>query len=337
MRFTIFDANNLVHRAWHSLHRRVKGFTDSEYSQRKMVMENLFQTVRMCNNHFYPDCLVFCFDSRSWRKSLFDDYKISHKARIKTPDEITRNDIIHKIINEFADFIKTTNNIFLERSGAEADDFIAFWTFMHPEDEHIIISGDSDFKQLVKAGVSLFAPVPKKMYTVRGVFYQDNKIDDTQIEYLFDEVWKISFEKDGTREVFDPGWELFQKIIRGDDNDDVPTCFPRVQTKTMKKVYYGSLLDWNNFMNGDVQTEEGPRPLAQLYDFNRRLIDLNYQPDDIKEMLIEAIQEASKLKNNEMVEYNFTKICTKYKMTRLMNNANDYITIFNKRLAGEKL
>jgi 5'-3' exonuclease len=52
---------------------------------------------------------------------------------------------------------------------AEADDIIARWIALHPQDEHVIVSSDSDFVQLIAPNVKLYNGINDHLFSPEGV------------------------------------------------------------------------------------------------------------------------------------------------------------------------
>jgi hypothetical protein len=53
---------------------------------------------------------------------------------------------------------------------AEGDDIIARWIALHPQDEHIVISSDTDFVQLVAPNVKQYNGITDELITIEGIF-----------------------------------------------------------------------------------------------------------------------------------------------------------------------
>ena len=125
----------------------------------------------------------------------------------------------------FQDFNKfmtdKTNCTVLQHEEMEADDFIARWTQLHPDDEHIIISSDSDFYQLLADNVSMYNGISNTLINTKG-FYND----------VGQEI--IDKKTKEPKEAPDPEWLLFEKCMRGDTSDNIFSAYPGVRTKGTK-------------------------------------------------------------------------------------------------------
>jgi DNA polymerase-1 len=99
-----------------------------------------------------PDYLAVVFDSgRSEREVIFPEYKAT---RAKMPDELRAS------LPRIRDLIAAFRDPVVEVDGYEADDVIGTLAAMAESQglECVIVSGDKDFYQLVRPGVSLLNP-----------------------------------------------------------------------------------------------------------------------------------------------------------------------------------
>ena len=221
---------------------------------------------------------------------------------------------------------KKTNCTVLQDGQCEADDFIARWIQNHPDDEHVIVSSDSDFYQLLTDKVTQYNGITNQHIRIDGVYNDKGK--------------PVMDNKTGEqKQIGDPNWLLFEKCIRGDSSDNVFSAYPGARKKgTKNKV--GMLeafedkdskgFNWNNFMlqrwtdhNGDEHR------VLDDYQRNRMLIDLTAQPDDIKEVLDQAItQQVQKVPAN-MVGVHFMRFCGKWDLQRISNSAEAHSNYLN--------
>ena len=103
--------------------------------------------------------ITLYFVGRSWRKDHYPAYKQNRKETrdAMTPAEQKADELFWKTFDEFKTFVKEkTNCTVLQHDELEADDLIAGWTQAHPEDNHIIVSSDTDFYQLLSQNVSQY-------------------------------------------------------------------------------------------------------------------------------------------------------------------------------------
>lgn len=349
MKYTLIDISNLVHRSKHVI-RQYDSFDECV----ALVLTITFFSIKKSYDKFGADHCVACFDSYSWRKELFDFYKLKDKSEY-TEEKIEEDKIIKEVIKHLHEFFYNNTNVtVLKEHGIEADDFIARWVQRHNDPEnhsHIIISADSDFKQLVSENVELFNPLINTIYTIDGVYYQDGKMPKKHDETInkYGETWKVKYKKKKQtvpmideygvevrdekgkvltekvdtyeREVFDPQWELFYKCIRGDISDKIPSAYPRVQTKKLREAYEDKGgLKWNNLINS-YWGEDNEKSVRELYERNKMLIDLSAQPSEIVELIDEVIDLALEKEVKKLVAVYFAKFCSKYRLPKLQQQA----------------
>jgi len=92
--------------------------------------------------------IIFTQDSRSWRKDLFPTSE--YKANREQDSKIHWSNV-HKVVEEFTDYLKEKGVIIHRVQGAEGDDLIFAWTSeLNSKGENCIVwSGDTDLMQLV--------------------------------------------------------------------------------------------------------------------------------------------------------------------------------------------
>lgn len=303
------------------------------YEKAGLSMMITINSIKSAWQKFGADHVVFCLEGRSWRKDFYSLYKANRAvARLgKSAREIEDDQIFMAAANDFMNFIKEhTNATVLQHSRVEADDFIARWIQMfgkNPQHEFIIVSSDSDFVQLLAPNVKIFDGVNKKIYTCDGVF-------DDKMKPLYD-------KKGNAVEAVNPEYVLFEKCIRGDSSDNVPSAYPGVRTKGSAKKAgiddafadrHNQGFTYVNFMKTRWEDFEGKQHVVEEdYKRNVTLIDLTQQPQDIKEILDQTILETIKEpKNVKQIGVQFLKFCGRHELNRLAENPQAVVDIFTK-------
>lgn len=321
MKFAVVDVNNLVHRSKH-----VVSNYESFDACVGMTLTILFGSLRKSYEKFGAEHCVACFDSYSWRKDVFADYK-GDREKDDSPVKIEEREIIKDVLVKLQQFLEEHTNVtVLSEQGIEADDFVARWTQLHddPTFEHIIVSADGDFKQLVRPGVELYNPIQNVLYTTDGVFYDDGKKAKKGQETVerHGQTWKVKYKK-GTDEpeVVEPEWELFEKCIRGRKNN-LRSAYPRVTTKKMRIAFEDrGGPKWNDFINAIWGEADARQSVRKRYEFNRNLLDLRRQPSEVVEKMDLAINNAMDKEVKTMVGAWFAKFCGRYRLVRLVDQA----------------
>lgn len=220
----LFDGNYLFYRNFSIFSTFYKGqdmnevLTDPEKQQiliRKCIIDLCF-TVRKFK---HVDKVVFVFDSSSWRYSIYKDYKYS----------LTRvRDTFYKdflITLGMLEELLTKKGIIVSRvKGAEGDDLLYIWSLYFGyclDEESVIITGDSDIRQLINKRVSILNNNSKnlKMYCIqeKEVYWNEFLETDTQVIPV------------------NPFEILLSKIIMGDSSDNIPKLKSGFGTKAFNK------------------------------------------------------------------------------------------------------
>ena len=279
------------------------------------------------------DHVVFALEGQnSWRKQFYTPYKHNRKvARAAlTEDQLEEDQLFFDAFNDLTKFLdKRTNSTVLQVEGAEGDDVIAHWTQMHPNDEHVIISADTDFIQLVSPNVTLYNGVTKTLTTINGKY-------DDKGQPLVDKKTKQVVPAP------EPQWELFFKCIRGDTGDNVFSAFPGARLKgTKNKVGIREAYEdcesqgynWNNFMlQRWVDHKQEEHKVMEDYERNVTLVDLTQQPVHIREAMDMALAHAYMKPSAKMVGAHLLKFCGKYELENIAKYPDRYAEFLNMGL-----
>ena len=138
---------------------------------------------------------------------------------------------------------------------------------------------------------------------------------------------------------------LFKKIIRGDAGDNVFSAFPGVREKgTKNSVGIMEAFEdrnaqgykWNNFMLQRWTDHDGvEHRVKDRYELNKTLIDLNAQPQEIKDKVDNMIHSDLRVQSNPQVGLQFMKFCGKYELTKISEQAETYSKWLNSTYKGE--
>lgn len=317
MTYLVVDANNLVNRA-------TRVFRNPR-TREEWVAGSLSIIFRALGRNFAKfggtHC-VACFDSGSWRDEYYPDYRSNRKVNDKTPEHRIASKKITREINDlFAEFLGDNTNVtVLAADAVEADDFAARWTRQHRDRRSVIMTTDSDLRQLVTDLVDVFDPTTMTVYTLDGVFQQLGvKAMPWPKVTRYGETWLHRVTPKGTLESFDPRWEVFRKCVRGDRNEMIRPAYPRVREGQIRAAYESpGSVEWNNLINHIWTDSAGENhAVRNLYDLNRLLIDLTAQPSVIIEAMDYAIETATEKPVLQAVELRFNEFCSTYNLTNL--------------------
>jgi 5'-3' exonuclease len=329
MKYLLIDTANMFFRARHVAFRASDPWEKVGYA-----LHISMAAINKVAKKFDADHVVFCLEGRSWRKDYYKPYKANRsEARAAlTEREQEEEKLFWDTFDDFNQYLREKTNCSVLRDGdAEADDLIARWIHLHPRDEHVIISSDSDFYQLLANNVSQFNGITDQLITVEGIF-------DAKGKPVIDKKTKEP------KEVPNPEWLLFEKCMRGDSSDNVFSAFPGVRKKgTKNKVGLIEAFEdrsskgyaWNNMMLQRWTDHEGKEHrVLDDYNRNRQLIDLTAQPEEIKQRLDDFICEQITNKDVGQVGSKFLKFCGKYDLNRLSENAEQYGRWLNQTYQG---
>lgn len=318
MKYVLVDTANTFFRARHV----VRGDLDTKVG---MAFHITLNSIKKAWEDFEADHIVFCLEGRSWRKDYYEPYKRNRQESrdALSPSQAEEEKIFWETFDAFKDFVTTkTNCTVMQHPELEADDLIAGWTQAHPDDDHVIISTDGDFAQLIAPNVTQYNGVSNTIITHEGYF------DDKKRQPVIDK--KTGLEKPAPI----PDYMLFEKCMRGDTSDNVFSAYPGVRKKgTKNKVGLLEAYDdkgtkgynWNNLMLQRWTDHDGvEHRVLDDYQRNVTLCDLTAQPENIKEKIFNTITENAQPKNISQVGLRLMKFCAIYDMQRISDNAQAY-------------
>ncbi len=323
--YILVDTANTFFRARHV----IRGDLDTKIG---MALHITLNSVKKAWNDFDADHVVFCLEGRSWRKDFYEPYKRNRQDARDALTEIQAEEdkLFWEIFDEFKDFIGSrTNCTMIQHPQLEADDLIAGWIQAHPDDDHVIISTDGDFAQLISPKVKQYNGVSNTIITHEGYF------DDKKRKPVVDK--KTGEPKPAPN----PEYMLFEKCMRGDTSDNVFSAYPGVRKKGTKNKI-GLLeafedkdtkgFNWNNMMLQRWVDHDGNEHRV-LDDYNRNvtLCDLSAQPDDIRSIINNVVQEHMTAKDIKQVGMRLMKFCAKWDMQRVADQATHFAEPLNAR------
>jgi 5'-3' exonuclease len=329
MTYILVDTANTFFRARHV----INGDADIKLG---MAFHITLNSIKKAWQDFGGSHVVFCLEGRSWRKDHYKPYKAQRAASraAHTEREAEEEKVFWEAFDTFKEFVtEKTNCTVLQHSRLEADDLIAGWIQSHPNDDHVIISTDTDFVQLIAPNVRQFNGVMETTITHEGIF-------DAKGKRVIDK------KTQEPKAIPDPQWLLFEKCMRGDTSDNVFSAYPGVREKgTKNKVglreAYGDRdskgYSWNNLMLQRWTDHEGKEHrVLDDYERNRILIDLSAQPEEIKNIITETISIATTAnKNISQVGIRLMKFCNLYDLKKIADQAQAYAEPLNARYLNE--
>jgi len=282
---------------------------------------------------FGIDHVVFCTEGRSWRKDFYKPYKANRvvDTMSQTEAEVEENKLFWETYENFTTFLREKTNVSILRDPkAEADDLIARFIHLHPDDEHFIISSDTDFLQLVTPKVKIYNGITNELITLEGYIKDNGKpvLDKLKNPKLLE----------------DPQYILFRKCMRGDGTDNVFSAYPGVREKGSKNK--AGLIEayadrnkqgfsWNNLLlQRWLDHDNVEHRVRDDYERNRTLIDLTAQPEDVKLSVDKHIREGVRRTTIPQVGIHLMKFCGKYELQKISDNAETYAKWLNSPYVG---
>jgi hypothetical protein len=282
---------------------------ESEDTIAGLAMHSALNTMNKYFKMFNPDKLIMVFDRNSWRKDYTASERCLSKRAYKgnrrqnmTPAQQAKFERFKYHLGEFEELITNcTTVVTLAQVHLEADDLIAGFAKMYGDGNNkiTIISADSDLLQLTRyEGVSVISPITDKPQSLA--------------------------DYDG-----DPLYYLFQKCVRGDSTDNVQSAFPRVRSTRIKAAYddpYEMVKlmkeTWTNEHKVEFVVED-------LFKENQLLIDLEMQPENIRMLIDETIEEEMEQKKKFSMFF-IMKFIGKFQLKKIQESIDQYVPMLSR-------
>ena len=325
--YILVDSANTFFRARHV----IRGELEDKVG---MSIHTVLSSIRKAWKDFNGNHVVFALEGRSWRKDVYPPYKRqrSEARAAQTPKEAEEDRVFWETFDKFKEFVRErTNCTVLHNERLEADDLIAGFIQLHPNDNHVIISTDGDFAQLIAPNVKQYNGVTGVTITHEGYFDEKGK--------------PVKDKKTGEDKAApDPQWLLFEKCMRGDASDNIFSAYPGVREKGSKnKVGLREAFadrdskgyNWNNLMLQRWTDHEGvEHRVLDDYQRNKLLCDLSAQTEEIKDLIKDTIKtEIDKGKNISQIGIRLLKFCSEYELNRISDQIESYANPLNARYA----
>ena len=306
----VFDISNMLYRTFF-----VNKMKHSVEESAGLAHHAALITLNKYFRNFKPHKVVMTFDRSSWRKAYTADelcisgkpYKGNRRQNM-TPAEKEMFAKFTRHLDDFEDMMKRqTSVICLAADGLEADDLMAGVAQMFEGDEIIVVSADKDLIQLMRN------PMVKLIDPATG---KDRRL------YLNEEY-------DGDVDYF-----MFMKCIRGDTGDNVQSAFPGVRKTRIKKAYDDSF-EQVNLMNeswsiGDKGTDDYKEFIVkELFEENKLLMDLEAQPDVIRDRIVSTIEEGFG-DPGSYSHFHFLKFLGKYELKKIAEQVDNFVPMLSR-------
>jgi len=319
MKYLLVDTANTFFRA-----RYISGRHSTLDERTGMAIHITLTSISKLWREQDPEHVVFCLEGTSWRRGTYPPYKKNRDvAKVAlTPAEVKEDQAYWDAFNQLSEYLNNkTNCSVLHSPNAEADDLIARFIALHPHDEHVILSSDSDMLQLIAENVTVYNGITGELHSLKGVFNGGSKP-------AIDKKTKLP------KEAPNPAWLLFEKCMRGDSSDNVFSAYPRVNVKRLKEAFNDREkkgYSWNNVMlQRWTDHNKKEHKVVDDYERNKVLIDLTAQPDKIKKEIDTDIISQLNRKTISQVGTHFIVFCGKHELVKLLDFTDSYVSILNR-------
>lgn len=309
----IMDANNLLYRTFFAQ------IDEAEDVVIGMCHHAALWTMQKYYREYPADEIVMAFDSLSWRKLYTKDlsqcvtykkYK-GHRRQNLTPSQQAKLEKFDTHVQEFAQMLKTETSILVLREKyLEADDLIAGYIQNNPDMQHVLVTSDKDYIQLLgRNNLTIIDPDSGKPRSLKE--------------------WND-----------DPDFFMFEKCLRGDTSDNVMSAYPRLRSKKIVEAYsdeYAKETIMNHTFKVLVNTDDGGIEeqefnTREVFEENDLLMNLHSQPDPIKKLMVSSIENA-RLTKGKFNYMKFIKFCGKHQLKNILDKVDQFVPM----LAGKNI
>lgn len=215
----LFDGNFLYWKTfsiWSTYYQKSKDAKENEEALMKALSEKESRQVLlrkiiidMCatiNRFKDVKRVAFVIDSHSWRYRFHQNYKYAN-----TKERGAYYPQFIDMLNELEAYLRKKGFIVSRVMGAEGDDLLYIWSLYFGEvleEDLVIITGDSDIRQIITDKVSVFCNNSKSL-----------KMFCTESREVF---WNEQMDVDVIVESVIPFNIVLYKVIMGDTSDNIP-------------------------------------------------------------------------------------------------------------------
>lgn len=242
----------------------------------------------------YVSRVIVCADSESWRTQYYKHYKADRSSMPQG---------FHDTLDKCLERMDELGFIVSRVDGFEADDLIALWTRKLTSGSHpvMIVSGDADIHQCINSCSVVYnnRSNNSKVNAWRGVR-----------DYVLEGIEEIL--ESSKIEYVDPTFVRFEKILTGDDGDNIPSGFPEggVGPKTSKKIYEKFKKNMSFPLSDDDFTREGlawaiESVTSKPYDIENMMRNLQLVSLDPNNLPEDLVMEANDQIEREITRYNY--------------------------------
>ena len=255
----IIDFNNMFMRSLHTCQYMNTGVPINNFDsdiECTMLVQKIMIDLSYLVRLFSPDrTIVVCDSKKPWRQEIYKEIPGEKYKGTREKDKNKNWDKIFATYGEIEGILDARNFIVSKIDSLEADDLATLWKNRLREngDDIVMISTDKDWHQLIDFDPTshqysiCFNPMSnsqgkKKMYMpqrmidwlnepdVVDIFFNNHSVDKKRINDLPSVDSKIVFEP------IDPDMVLLEKIMCGDDGDNIPAFYDYFRNGTKVRI-----------------------------------------------------------------------------------------------------
>jgi 5'-3' exonuclease len=325
----VFDMTNILYKTFYVNTGKNTQLNEDEMNDvllPKLAFHNSLITLNKYYRQHKPDKIIFVYDRPNWRVDHTKDettysrkvYK-GHRRQSMTPKQQEMYNIFKRFVGDFESNInETTAIIGMAADKLEADDIIAGICKKYGGPDTVGDNG-STLTDVVDNHCVTIVSADKDM--LQCLRYQNVQIIDPAT---------------GNNRELPPGtcvgYYLYEKYIRGDSGDNIPSAYPRLRSTKILEAFNDSFKH-TNLMNHEWQDMDGNVVVVKdVVNENKLLVNLTHQPHDIQEILWQTI-ESSMNAPRRFDMFKFLKFLGKYELKNISKSL-DYLTpmLQNKKL-----
>lgn len=314
----LFDGNNIFHKNYH-MEKKSSAMAEAI----DLTIAQSLIEFRYYFDKYKPVITMVAFDSKkNWRRNYTMDksrcvtnkiYK-ANRSEKKTKKELEAKKLLDDAMESTAIMLKENSRIVvLWEEGLEADDMASgVCRLFGDSDFNIkIVSSDKDYLQFYRyKNVEIVNPLANG---------KDRNLSE----------WNN-----------DPDLFLFEKFIRGDAKDNVRSAYPRLRKPKLIEAYYDDLVksnvlnhtfvekvfdeDKDDYVDIEFSTEK-------LFEENRMLLDLNCQPEDIKN-LIDSVVEREITRKRKTNFMKFLQFASSRELNNILARPRSFLPLLNNKV-----
>jgi hypothetical protein len=134
--------------------------------------------------------------------------------------------------------------------------------------------------------------------------------------------------------VEDPEYYLFEKIFRGDPSDNIRNIYPRLRKTKIQKAYEDPAFRLE-LLSTEITLPHIDKPVMvnDLFEENKLLIDLDQQPEPVKNKMYKQVDKIVKkiASPSRFQVYKFNALCKKIGLPSLLERIDVFFPLLKGR------